>query len=166
MQGLMQIVLTGHTVAARQIQAATLAGPMAGARALYDEMVKVIDAARTDFVPVETGALRDSAFIEPPVMTERGATFRFGFGGPNAPYAVIQHEDLTYRHKVGQAKYLELPLKARLGGMAMVLAMRINDGVRQAIQRLGKIEANVAAGRPVHWGMPLFRGGDASGATG
>ena len=31
-----------------------------------------------------------------------------GVGGPSAPYAPIQHEDLTLNHKVGQAKWLKM----------------------------------------------------------
>jgi len=125
---------------------------------MYEEANLIMTAAKTDFVPVDTGALRASGFVTPPVITGQGVEVTLGFGGPSAPYAVVVHEDLTKRHPVGQAKYLELPLKARLAGMPAVLAMRVNDVTRQAIQRAAKVAANVAAGRDVNWGMPLFRG--------
>lgn len=32
-----------------------------------------------------------------------------GFGGGDVDYAIRQHEDLSFRHDVGQAKYLEAP---------------------------------------------------------
>lgn len=152
------VILTGATKAANQLRAAAQAGPEALARGMYQEASIIVTAAQTDYVPVRTGALRASGFVEAPQVSGTRSSVGFGFGGPGAEYAVIVHEDLTKRHPVGQAKYLEIPLKARLQGMAAVLRQRVNDGVRQAIQRLGKIEANVKAGRPVLWGMPLFRG--------
>ena len=36
-----------------------------------------------------------------------------GFGGPAEAYAVVQHEDLSYRHPVGQAKFLETAMDDR-----------------------------------------------------
>jgi len=96
--------------------------------------------------------------VNDPIIGDTAASVRLGFGGPAAPYAVLVHEDLTKRHKVGQAKYLEIPLKARLSGMAAVLRLHVENGVRQAIQRLAQIEKNVSAGRDANFGMPLFRG--------
>jgi len=153
-----QVILTGATKAAQQLHAAAMSGGPAAASALYQEAELIMTAAKTDYVPVDTGTLRASGFVELPTVTERGATIQFGFGGAAAPYAVVVHEDLTKRHTVGQAKYLELPLKARLAGMAAVVRQRVNDATRQAIQRLRKVEANVRAGKNPLSGMPLFRG--------
>lgn len=152
------IVFRGHTRAAQQLRAVAQAAPAAFGAKLYQEAEIIIGAAKTDYVPVDTSALKNSGFVNLPEVSGSRTTVTFGFGGPAAPYAVYVHEDLTKRHTVGQAKYLEIPLKARLVGMAAVLKQRVDDVTRQAIQRLGNIERNLRAGRSVFWGMPLFRG--------
>lgn len=154
----MEIKFVGATKAAQQIQAAAQSGAPALGTELFRQAEIIMAASKADYVPVDTGALRASGYVAPPVIGEMQASVELGFGGPAAEYAVIVHEDLTKRHKVGQAKYLEIPLRARLGGMPAVLALRVNNAVRQAIQRLQKVQANVAAGRSVNYGMPLFRG--------
>lgn len=153
----MNITFSGQTKAARQLQMAAVSGPTALAGGLYQEAETVMTASKQQFVPVDLGALRDSGFVQPPVVTGTQAHVVMGFGGPSVDYAVIQHEDLTLRHTVGGPKYLELPLRARLQGMPAVLKMHVQNGVRQAIQRLQKVELNLRAGRSVAWGMPLFR---------
>lgn len=150
--------MVGVTKAARQIAAAARSGAPALGGELYRQAELIMTASKTDYVPVDTGALRASGYVTRPTITETRASVEMGFGGPAAPYAVIVHEDLTKRHPVGQAKFLELPLRARLAGMPAVLAMRVNNAIRQAFQRLQKVQANVAKGRDVNWGMPLYRG--------
>lgn len=152
----MNIVLSGHTKAGQQLRAAAASTPSAQGAAFYEIASQVLTVSQRDYVPVETGALRASGFVEPPITRGAETSVTVGFGGPAAPYAVIVHEDLTKRHPVGQAKYLELPLRAALEGMPAVLTQRQNDAIRQAFQRLQKVEQNVAAGRDTHWGMPLF----------
>lgn len=152
----MEILISGHTKAAKQLAMAALSGVPAIGAALYREAEAVMTAAKTDYVPVDTGALRSSGVVEAPIIGATAASVRLGFGGPAAPYAVLVHEDLTKRHTVGQAKYLEIPLKARLSGMPAVLKQRVDDAVRQAIQRLAKVEANVLVGREPMHGMPLY----------
>lgn len=121
-------------------------------------------AAKRDYVPVDTGALRNSGFVNLPVLTGfvglgvSGGYVELGFGGPSAPYALLVHEDLTKRHRVGQAKYLTIPVLAHTQGMFAVLEQRTADAIRQSFQRLGNVEANVAAGRDVNFGQPLFNG--------
>lgn len=56
-------------------------------------------------VPVDTGALRASGRVQGPTGF-RTPKVTLSFGGPSAPYAVRQHEDLTYYHDVGEARYL------------------------------------------------------------
>ena len=140
-----------------KLNTAAVEGPQAMLKALYTEASEILTISQRDYVPVDTGALRASGFIEDPQLRPGGASFAIGFRGSAAPYAVIVHEDLTKRHPVGQAKYLEIPLRARLEGMRGVLQMRTADAIRQSFQRLGKIESNVGAGRDINWGMPLWR---------
>ena len=85
----------------------------------------LVEAAETTMTkakrrtPVDTGALRSSGHVQPPKREGTELHVLFGFGGPAGAgnlgetndepvgYAVYVHEDLTARHKVGQAKYLE-----------------------------------------------------------
>lgn len=49
----------------------------------------------------------------------------------NTPYAVRQHEDLTYRHDEGrQAKYLEQPALTERGVMLEIMAAEIRRALR------------------------------------
>jgi hypothetical protein len=57
-----------------------------------------------------------------------------GFGGPAAKYAIIVHEDLNAHHVTGSAKYLEIPFKQAVKGMAK----RIADGMRADLKTPGK----------------------------
>jgi len=74
-------------------------------------------------VPVVTGALANSAFIE---QDKQGV--RFGYGGNNvqvnpntgrvtSEYMVVVHEDLTAHHITGKAKFLEDPINDALIGI-------------------------------------------------
>ena len=76
---------------------------------------------------------------------------QFGFGGPagrggavtpgigrqgqRAPaqvgYALVVHEDLSAAHPVGQAKYLEIPFKARMEGFFSRMATFLERAVIQ-----------------------------------
>jgi hypothetical protein len=68
---------------------------------------RVLEKAQ-QIVPHETGTLEGSGDIEP--LGEGRIGVMVFFGGAAAPYAVIQHEDLTLHHANGrQAKYLERP---------------------------------------------------------
>lgn len=57
-------------------------------------------------VPVDTGELKDSIHATPPTG-KRTIKAKVVAGGGAAPYALIVHERLDLKHKVGQAKYLE-----------------------------------------------------------
>lgn len=96
-------------------------GPMAVARALYQESERVMTNAKR-LTPVKTGNLRASGHVSLPAFTDDAVEVVLGFGGPagsgnhggesNAEevgYAVYVHEDMTKHHPVGQAKFLEQP---------------------------------------------------------
>lgn len=112
--------------------------PHALARGLYREGERIM-AASKPLVPVDTGALRSTGYVALPKIDGSRVSLEIGYGGPaggnqqTGPfisprsgrtvlpgqpvgYAVVVHEDLTARHTVGQAKYLEKPfLEARRG---------------------------------------------------
>jgi hypothetical protein len=83
--------------------------PDAAGRAMYEEL-EIEMAEMKAQTPVDTGALRSTGHVEPPVISGREIRVDLGFGGPAAPYAVIVHEDLDAHHPVGNAKYVERPL--------------------------------------------------------
>lgn len=62
-----------------------------------------VQAVTIPLTPLEYGDLRDSL-----VVTEATADDLTASVSSDLPYAVRQHEDLTYRHDDGQAKYLEV----------------------------------------------------------
>lgn len=79
----------------------------------YRLMEDIIGDAK-EIVPVDRGPLRASGHVEQPKIDGDQFQIDAGFGGASAPYALIQHEDLTLRHKEGQqAKYLEVGARRR-----------------------------------------------------
>lgn len=105
---------------------------------LYREGVG-IEMASVGLVPVDTGALRGSHYTSPPVRDGDVIRVEIGYGGPAAKinpktgestdgYALKVHEDLEAFHKVGSAKYLEMPFnQARAGMSARVAANMKNE---------------------------------------
>lgn len=82
-------------------------------KALYIEGEGIMGQSKSMFVPVDTGLLRSTGHVEIP---RPGPLVLLGYGGPAAKYALAQHENLG-RHKVGQRKYLEIPMLAAIPGM-------------------------------------------------
>lgn len=156
MSGWRLIRIHGGTQLAQKLRRAASGGLPTVTGVLQREAEAIITAAKQQYVPVETGALRASGFVAPPQVSGNAVAVVMGFGGPAAPYALVVHEDLTKQHPVGSAKYLEIPFKARVAGMPAVLKARLNQHIRQAFQRLGNVEANLRAGRDVNWGMPAY----------
>lgn len=61
-------------------------------------------------VPVDTGALKRSGTIQ---EVDNGMKIKYHSENPKNGYnyAVIQHENTSFKHRVGQAKYLEDAIK-------------------------------------------------------
>lgn len=82
------------------------------AAALY-EVGNEVMAQSKRLVPVDTGALKGSGYVDQPRVELGRVSVELGYGGPASAYAVRQHEDLSLRHPDGgQAKFLEQPLSA------------------------------------------------------
>ncbi len=89
-------------------QAALLA-----ASALYQEGLKMMAVSQRQ-VPVRTGVLRSTGHVYPPVQRGRAVEVMLAYGGPAAPYAWMQHENLDISHdEPTKAKYLEDPVMDR-----------------------------------------------------
>lgn len=65
------------------------------------------------YVPVDTGRLRDSGEV---TKIPNGYQLKYEARNPKTGYnyAPIQHENLEFNHTVGQAKYLEAPLRKNM----------------------------------------------------
>ena len=56
---------------------------------------------------------------------------RLGIVSYNTPYAIRQHEELSYRHRDGrQAKYLEKPLKSESKQIREIIQRTVNASLR------------------------------------
>lgn len=86
--------------------------PLKVAKALFFEAELIMTTAK-GIVPFDLGALKTSGHVDPPSV-KPGDEIKvvLGFGGPAAPYALDQHENLTYEHSAGgQPKYLQRPME-------------------------------------------------------
>lgn len=95
----------------------------AGLTAIAEE---VMGDSKEHYVPVRDGILRSSGYVNDPVVRGRETSVEMGYGGPAAPYAADQHENLEYSHTVGEAKYLEKPLVQHQPRMAQTLASHLD----------------------------------------
>ncbi len=76
--------------------------------------------------PVDLGTLRASGVVQSPDVGPKRVTVELGFGGAAAAYALIQHERTDFTHTVGQAKFLEQPMKAAKAGFGTRLAKHVD----------------------------------------
>jgi len=100
-------------------------------RALYLEGQHIMGESKAKFVPVDRGPLRASGHVMPPQADAGGTVVIMGYGGPAVKYAVVQHERLSYKHRVGQAKYLERPALARAKVMDKKIAARLRKRLKE-----------------------------------
>lgn len=63
--------------------------------------------------PVDLGTMKSSGYVTLPMRQGGSVVVEAGFGGAAKAYAVVQHENLGYRHEVGEAKYLENAINAK-----------------------------------------------------
>jgi hypothetical protein len=80
-------------------------------------------------VPVDTGTLKNSGYVEKPKRDGSRVMLEIGFGGAAEHYAMYVHEDLDAYHENGQAKYVEMPLSES----APFFAQRVGEDVRKEL---------------------------------
>lgn len=73
--------------------------------------------------PVDTGALRKSERADD-ISGNGYIGLRFS---ANTEYALIQHENLEYKHKEGRAKYITAPLTEHLDSNLKTIADAVNS---------------------------------------
>lgn len=120
--------LTGFDAMAARLDTMGLSALRQAGRGLKEEYEDVMTTAKTEDVPVKDGILRGTGHVDEPEFSGDEVSVKGGFGGPAAPYAAKQHEDLTLHHTVGSAKFLERPLLEATAGMAGRIAGRIDLG--------------------------------------
>jgi hypothetical protein len=75
-----------------------------GTRVAGEEIMTDVKASRPGAgIPKDEGTLAGSGRVTGPGPDD---VVRVSFGGAAAPYALRQHEDLSYRHPLGEARYL------------------------------------------------------------
>lgn len=105
--------------------AAALNGTREGAaRGLRLAAERVLQVSRRQ-VPIEEATLERSGVA---TVDEADLTAAISY---DTPYAVRQHEELTYRHDAGRkAKYLEDPLNTEAGTVAQIIAAAVRRSLR------------------------------------
>jgi len=84
-----------------------------------------------ELVPVDTGTLRSSGHVKDAVIKGRKVQVQLGYGGAGAEYAKIVHEDLNAFHTVGMAKYLSIPYRKAVKGVAKRISVRLKKLARR-----------------------------------
>ena len=123
------VVITGGSELAAKLRGLgdpSRVGHAVGA-ALYQEAETIMADSKTNYVPVDVGTLHNSGHVQMPEISGSKASVLLGFGGAASDYALAVHENLTARHTVGQAKYLEKPMLAAARGMTDRLGRRIRS---------------------------------------
>ncbi len=107
--------------------------------ALYWLAERIMDFSQM-LVPVDTGDLKESAFISKP----SGGLFCMGYGAPHAPYV---HEDTSASHEQGEAKFLEKAiLKEARGALHLVIKRAERAILRRETWTAGKYPAHPRGG--------------------
>ena len=113
------------------LAAAGRRGTNALASAMADEADIIMEESKRR-APVDRGPLRASGVVLPPEKRGGSVSIEMGYGGAASAYALRQHEETSYRHTVGEAKYLERPVLEHAPKLAGNLAKRI----RAAVERI------------------------------
>ena len=114
------------------------------AAALKKEAELIMTDSKSNYVPVDTGNLRDSGYVAEPKIGGTHATVELGYGGAAAGYALFVHENpragktqglspkgRPYKSwsQIGEWKFLETPFKAALSGMPQRIASYMKSHV-------------------------------------
>lgn len=95
-------------------------------------MTDVKDSRPGHGVPVKDGHLRGSGRVEGPSGTEEAPKVALTFGGAAAPYALIQHEVMTFHHTVGEPRYLVRGMERWRPGTSAAMATLKRDAQKSA----------------------------------
>ena len=77
--------------------------------------------------PVRDGHLRSSVHLTPAKRTIKGVEVGWAAGKSATAYALVQHEDLSFKHTVGQAKYISSVVYEDATAMRSEIKQAISD---------------------------------------
>jgi hypothetical protein len=116
---MISVTVTGNADAfRRRAEALADTALSAAAEAAYEFAQEVMEDSKANYCPVDTGRLRDSGFVERPMVARMGNGGGFAIQmGYRAEYAVYVHE-IPARHLHGSWKYLSIPFRKHAGRYA------------------------------------------------
>ena len=117
---------TGFDEVMRNLARLAEGDPAIAGAVLFEEATDIMGDSVADYAPRKEGILAGTGHVQPPKVSKRGASVTMGYGSLAVRYAKVQHESLHFRHRVGQAKYLERPLLASKRGMNRRMAARVH----------------------------------------
>jgi len=102
---------------------------------LFQEAEDIAGNSKEHFVPVDTGALRNSIFATRPKVSRNNVSVSIVAGGPAAPYALRVHEWLGagVKWSVGGTgpKYLSQPLNQARPGIKRALQKALGKAIKK-----------------------------------
>lgn len=104
--------ITGTKRIDQELQRFLKKAPRAVGRGLYELGERVMTLS-VKLVPVDTGELKESAYVSEPVISSSGVLVEIGYGAEHAPEV---HEDTSTPREDGMAKFLEAPVLQRAKG--------------------------------------------------
>lgn len=118
--------------------------PDAAGVALYKAGIRIHGPA-VKRAPRDTGYLRSSSYVSAPYQQGGSTVSEVGFG---TVYAARQHEETSWTHVDGEAKYLSKTVSEQLGGMLAQLGADIQKAVEsgQTFGAVGGVPTRPKAG--------------------
>lgn len=96
---------------------------------LQDAAEHLLNAA-IPLVPVDTGRLQRSGIVTADGPATRYVSFEAHDPTTGYEYAPIQHENLSFNHTVGQAKFLEQPFVMETDAMIEIIRKSVVKGLK------------------------------------
>ena len=117
----LSVYFTGISEFVAKMESWTPAVEVAGVQTLY-RLANEVFAESQIQTPVDTGTLRSSGHVTPPVAAAGHIVVEIGYGGAAREYAYWVHERLDLHHAPPtKAKYLEDPVVAAIPRMTTEL---------------------------------------------
>jgi len=118
--GAVSFELRGTEEMRRRLASITNGFNMAVEKALREEAEEIMRRSKNEFVPVDTGTLKNSGFVNDVQRKGDDVSVVLGYGGAAEAYALAVHEG----HKQ-KPKYLERPINEAVGGMDRRIAAKV-----------------------------------------